>query len=1054
MRSLSPSCAACAAALLAANAGIAADPTAAGAAQEKTVLVISPEGQSLPVAATINQGIRSTLQAHSPRPILFYREYLDLSAFAGGNAEGLIARLMKEKYAGRKVDLVMPCGEAAIRFVLRERAAMFPGIPVVFCTANRESIRPAELAADVTGVTMFMDWAGTAELALRLHPGTRRLVFIGGSGPTAREWEAQARRALSAFANRVEVNYLTGLPMAELLKSVATLPQGTVGIFNAFIRDGSGRSFTTPEALDMVSSASNFPIYGVIESMLGHGLVGGPMIDFQAQGVMAAELGWRILGGERLGPADVVNRDTNTFVFDARQLQRWAVPEDRLPPGSIVRFRQPSIWGLYKWEIAAAIGLTALQTLLIVGLLLERRQRKRAERRLDERLRFETLLSDLAAGFIKIRSTEVARHIEDGLRRVVEELGVDRAAVGESVTGGQIRVTHSWTRPEVSSVPATLDPTRMPWSTGQIRAGRVVALSRPEDLPEEAALDRGTLQSLGIRSLVLVPLVLEEAVVGVMACSLLRDQRSWPKELLQRLRLLAEVFSLVLWRRRAQAALEESEGRFRVMADAAPVMIWLAGPDGGCVDFNREWLEFTGRTLAEELGDGWVEGVHPEDRDRCMNCYLGALVARQPFSIEYRLRRADGAWRTVLDRGVPRFGGDAGGFSGYIGSAVDITEVKTAEQSLVESIALRSAIFGSLYGEVVALSREGAILAVNEAWSRFAELSGGDPSSMAVGANYLAVCRRAAASGDSGAAKALKAIEGVLAGSADRALLEYPCQSPAGTRWFAMTVEPFKRPEGGVVISHLDITRRRRAEEEVELGREELAHALRVATLGELAATLAHEINQPLTAILSNAHATRRMLESPRLDRDEFGEALEDIAQDARRAAEIIRRLRTLFRKQHSDRRPLDVNEAIREVTSLLRKDLERKQVGLRLDLAEDLPRVMGDVVQLQQVFLNVVVNACDAMKGSENGPRELRIETSHRPAGLVAIDIRDSGKGVKESDLNHMFDRFVTTKPDGLGMGLSISRSIIDAHGGRIWATRNPDRGLTIHSELPSLPS
>jgi PAS domain S-box-containing protein len=902
---------------------------------------------------------------------------------------------------------------------------------------------------------MFMDWAGAAELALRLHPGTRRIVFIGGTGPTAREWEAQARRALSPFANRVQLSYLTGLPMAELLKSVAALPQGTVGIFNAFIRDGSGRTFTTPEALELVAGASSIPIYGLSESMLGRGIVGGPLIDFSTQGRLAVDLGWRILNGERLGPAEVVSHDANTFLFDARQLQRWGIPEERLPPGSIVRFRQLSLWSAYKWQIIAAIGLSALQTLLIVGLLVERRQRKRAERRLDERLRFETLLSDLAAGFIRIRAADVDGQVAHGLRRVVEELGVDRATIGEFVAdGGHIRVTHSWTRPEVSSLPGSLETSRMPWSTGQIRSGHVVAFSRPEDLPEEAALDRSTIRRLGIRSLVLLPFVLEEAVVGVLACSLLRDQRSWPEDLVQRLRLLAEVFSIVLWRRRAQTALEESESRFRVMADAAPVMIWLAGPDGGCIDFNRAWLEFTGRTLAQELGDGWAEGVHPGDRDRCMSCYRQALAGRRPFSVEYRLRRADGAWRTVLDRGVPRFGGGGGTFSGYIGSAVDITDIKAAQQSLVESIALRSAIFGSLYGEVVALSNDGAILAVNEAWSRFAEQGGGDPASTTVGTNYLAVCRRAAASGDSGAAKALEAIEGVLVGKVERALLEYPCQSPEGTRWFAMTVEPFKRPEGGVVISHIDITRRRKAEEEVEHGREELAHALRVSTLGELAATLAHEINQPLTAILSNAHATRRMLETTPLRRNEFAEALEDISQDARRAAEIIRRIRALFRKQHSDRRPLDVNGAIREVTELLKKDLERKRVGLKLDLADGLPRVLGDVVQLQQVFLNVVVNACDAMEGSKNGPRELRIETSRRPSGSVAIDIQDSGVGVKEPDLSHIFDRFVTTKRDGLGMGLSISRSIIDAHGGRIWATRNPDRGLTIHSELPGLES
>jgi len=389
-----------------------------------------------------------------------------------------------------------------------------------------------------------------------------------------------------------------------------------------------------------------------------------------------------------------------------------------------------------------------------------------------------------------------------------------------------------------------------------------------------------------------------------------------------------------------------------------------------------------------------------------------------------------------------------------VGSATDVTEMKAAQQSLIESTALRSAIFGSLYGEVVALSREGVILAVNEAWTRFAQESGGEPRATAVGANYLESCRRAVAAGDREAAKVLEAIEAVLAGRAERALLEHPRHTPSGTRWYSMAVEPFRRPEGGVVVSRLDVTRRRRAEEEAERGREELAHALRVATLGELAATLAHEINQPLTAILSNSQAARRMLDAPRPDNAELAGAVQDIADDARRAADVIRRVRALFRKDHSERRPVDVNDAVREVMTLLRKDLERKRIALHLDLAARLPPVLGDLVQLQQVLVNVVVNACDAMNGSSEGPRDLRIKTTRADEHRIRIDLSDSGIGVKDEQLKHMFERFVTSKPDGLGMGLSISRSIIEAHGGRIWATRNEGRGLTIHSELPCAPS
>jgi C4-dicarboxylate-specific signal transduction histidine kinase len=243
---------------------------------------------------------------------------------------------------------------------------------------------------------------------------------------------------------------------------------------------------------------------------------------------------------------------------------------------------------------------------------------------------------------------------------------------------------------------------------------------------------------------------------------------------------------------------------------------------------------------------------------------------------------------------------------------------------------------------------------------------------------------------------------------------------------------------------------RRKAEDEVQVQRAELAHALRVTTLGELTASIAHELNQPLTAVTINARTGNRLLKAGR--HDELENILNDIVRSAMRAGDVVHRIRTMVRKGSVAQQVLDINELVIGVTSLTRRDVERTRAVLRLALAEGLPRVLGDPVQLQQVILNLLLNACDAVAGREIGPRTLDVATFEAAPGRIVVTIRDTGIGIAESDLERIFEPFVTTKDRGLGMGLAISRSIVEAHGGRIWATRNDDRGVTMHLELPAV--
>lgn len=256
----------------------------------------------------------------------------------------------------------------------------------------------------------------------------------------------------------------------------------------------------------------------------------------------------------------------------------------------------------------------------------------------------------------------------------------------------------------------------------------------------------------------------------------------------------------------------------------------------------------------------------------------------------------------------------------------------------------------------------------------------------------------------------------------------------------------------GALIAGLLVTRarQRRAEAQALRERDDLAHVLRVTTLNELTSSLAHEISQPLGSIMLNAEAAMRFMQSGRKgDTRDVQEALGDIIASADHASHVIGRVRTLFRKAHLEPVSVDVKVLVDDVVRLLHAAMLTEHIDIRVALADVVPAVLGDPVQLEQVLLNVVRNACDAIGARKDGPRSITIQTHQGRPGHVAIEIADAGIGANDDVLGSMFDKFTTTKPKGLGMGLAISRSIIEAHGGLIWATRNAGRGLTMHIEL-----
>jgi signal transduction histidine kinase len=590
-------------------------------AQARRVVLLYDERTDLPGLSILDARLVQTLSAGLPG-VEIYRESMDLSRFQSDRYPRLLRDFLRAKYAGKKVDVVIAALGPALDFMLAHGSEVFPGASTVFCGIDRRDLSARRLPPDVTGVILKREFAPTLQMAGLLQPETRHVVFVAGSSEFDRRLVDQARAEFQAVRPQVPVQYLTGLPLKELLDTLANLQPRSVVLYSTMFADRTGKPFIPHEVAEQISRAAAAPVYGFLDQFLGRGIVGGHLYSLDAHGAEAARLALRILGGTPASALPPIEPSATRDMFDGRQLRRWGISERRLPADAIVWYRTISPWERYRTTILITAGVLLLQFGTIVSLLLERGKR-----------------------------------------------------------------------------------------------------------------------------------------------------------------------------RRTQTALRESEAR-------------------------------------------------------------------------------------------------------------------AAEQ------------------------------------------------------------------------------------------------------------------------------------------RSELMHLGRVALVGELSAALAHETRQPLAAILTNARVARRMLELGQFDPAELGEILENIAADDLRAGTVIDHVRNLVRKEQAQWGSLSINQVVGEVLNLMRSDLQYRRVAVSTRLGEPAAMVWADRVQLQQVLLNLIVNACDAMNDRPPNERLLLISTARN--GDARIEVRDQGTGISPDALSSIFDPFVTTKRDGLGLGLAICRTIVAEHHGQMWAVNNPDRGATIIVSLP----
>ena len=489
----------------------------------------------------------------------------------------------------------------------------------------------------------------------------------------------------------------------------------------------------------------------------------------------------------------------------------------------------------------------------------------------------------------------------------------------------------------------------------------------------------------------------------------------------------------------ANEPLASSEQELRQIVETIPTLVWRARPDGDIDYVNKRVLEYLGAPFDEVVGWSWMDKVHPDDVAFRERTWLNKLDLEGSREAACRFRGADGRYRWFTIRGAPVPGSDGRPLRWY-GVLVDIDDRRKAEEALQESEYKLREIVETVPGFVWSTAPDGQPTQLNRrvleysgmsfedflnlGWAKFVhpddfpETKNALYAAIQTGTSYQAVHRLRRADG------------------------EY--------RWYHARGEPLRDEQGRIIQWYgisVDIDERKKAEEQLQSTQARLARASQIATVAQLSASIAHEVNQPLAAIVANAQNCLTWLseESPNIARAKV--AADRIVRDGAAAAEVVRRIRALFKQAAPEKSPLQINEVIDEVRRLLQAEMTRRDIAVEWELTEGLPRTSADRIQIQQALVNLIRNGAEAMEETDD-PRLLTIR-SRSEDGRIVVEISDTGRGLP--DQAKAFEPFFSTKPDGMGVGLTISRSIILAHAGELWASKNVPRGTTWTFALPA---
>lgn len=712
--------------------------------------------------------------------------------------------------------------------------------------------------------------------------------------------------------------------------------------------------------------------------------------------------------------------------------------------------------------------------------------------------RFERLLAEISALFINLPAEKIDLEIQAAQRRFCEVLDIDRSSlwIASERDSRIFELTHFIQPP---ALPAPLQRMNaqefFPWSARQVLSGKTLVISKLSELPVEAAHDRENFRRYATQSTVLVPLSVGAGKpFGVLTFAATRSERTWTPREVHRFELVAQIFANALSRKRAEKALAERLQFEMMLADISARFINLPSDqlDSTIEDTQRwicerlglelcvlwQWSDESAGSLTPTHYYSVREGPPPATMDagrqfpwswkqtKAGNIIAAASMAELPPEAARDIESYNDVGIKSMCM-IPLKTGDGPSFGalGFYRLTTECTwpepfvmRLQLIAQIFTNAISRKHSEFKLLQSEQrlrlitnalpVLISYVGADLRYrfnNEAYRTW---FGVGPEE-AMGRHIKEVI------GERFFQRVKTYLEKALSGEHVRCTVDVEMANGRPLSIEAIYVPDFNERGSvrGLYVMALDVTERNLAQRESRRLQDELFHASRVTTMGELAGAIAHEINQPLCAIMSNAQAARRYLDALNPDVEEVKEILDDIAKEDTRASEVINRLRALLKNQKIGLELLDFNTVFQEVEVLLHSDAARRGIAFSLDLDPGPLLVQGDKIQLQQVVLNLVLNAFEAAKACRDAERRVLIRTYRRGDEILAAVI-DNGVGIPGGETEKIFKAFYTTKLQGLGLGLSICRSIITSHQGWIWAENNPDRGATFYISIPSAAS